>query len=123
MISSRPRWAWAAAAAMMLPGPITPAAVSGTESIVGADPHAMAIGDELWVYPTGGGDRLSAWTTRDLRHWRFRGVILRRDAIGWIDDDGAPRHYLWAPALIAANGRYYLFYSVGSLVPIPVTQA
>ena len=121
MISSSLWRAWAAGAAMMLPGPVTPAEFSGTESIVGADPHAVTIGDELWVYPTGGdgGDRLSAWTTRDLRHWRFRGVILRRDAIGWIDDDGAPRHHLWAPALIAANGRYYLFYSVGPQNPTP----
>lgn len=91
----------------------------------GADPHAIVIGGELWVFPTGGpggswaADRFGAFSTADLKTWRNRGELIRRDRIKWIGDDGAPRHFLWAPAVAAANGRYYLYYSVGPQNPTP----
>ncbi len=90
----------------------------------GADPHAVVIGDELWVFPTGnpaGGphDRFTAMSSADLVHWRARGTLLRRDRIGWIDDDGAPKHFLWAPAVATRDGTWYLYYSVGPQGPTP----
>ena len=91
----------------------------------GADPHAIMIGSELWVFPTGGpsgswsADRFGAWSSADLIHWKSRGVLIRRDAIKWIGDDGAPEHFLWAPAVAARNGKWYLYYSVGPQNPTP----
>ncbi|WP_288938400.1 family 43 glycosylhydrolase [uncultured Sphingomonas sp.] len=91
----------------------------------GADPHAMIIDGALWVFPTGGpggswsADRFGAFSSRDLRSWRSRGVLLRRDDIGWIGKDGAPDHFLWAPGVARHNGRWYLYYSVGPQNPTP----
>jgi beta-xylosidase len=91
----------------------------------GADPHAMFIGGELWVFPTGGpggswaADRFGAFSSRDLKTWRPRGEILRRDQIGWIADDGAPEHFLWAPGVATRGGKWYLYYSVGPQIPTP----
>ena len=91
----------------------------------GADPHAMVIGNELWVFPTGGpggswtADRFGAFSTRDLRHWRSRGVVLRRDDIAWIGNDGAPEHFLWAPGVVTRGGKWYLYFSVGPQNPTP----
>ncbi|WP_419809796.1 family 43 glycosylhydrolase [Sphingomonas sp.] len=91
----------------------------------GADPHAMFIDGELWVFPTGGpggswtADRFGAFSSRDLKTWRPRGTLIRRDDIAWIRDDGAPEHFLWAPGVATVGGKYYLYYSVGPQIPTP----
>ncbi|KQM18504.1 glycosyl hydrolase 43 family protein [Sphingomonas sp. Leaf24] len=101
------------------------AAPAGNPQFQGADPHAMFIGNELWVFPTGGpggswaADRFGAFSTRDLKNWRPRGELIRRDQIGWITDDGAPEHFLWAPGVATRNGKYYLYFSVGPQNPTP----
>jgi beta-xylosidase len=100
-------------------------AVAGNPEFQGADPHALLIGDELWVFPTGGpggswaADRFGAFSSRDLKTWRSRGVLLRRDSIRWIGDDGARDHFLWAPGVARRNGKWYLYYSVGPQNPTP----
>ncbi|MET0904587.1 MAG: hypothetical protein ABWY10_00825, partial [Tardiphaga sp.] len=84
------------------------AALAGNPQVQGADPHAMFIGDELWVFPTGGpggswsADRFGAFSSRDLKTWTPRGELIRREQIGWIKDDGAPQHFLWAPGVATA---------------------
>lgn len=101
-----------------------PAAARNPE-FQGADPHAMFINGELWVFPTGGpggswtADRFGAFSSRDFIVWKPRGVLLRRDEIAWIKDDGAPEHFLWAPGVATANGKWYLYYSVGPQIPTP----
>ncbi len=101
------------------------AAPAGNPQFQGADPHAMFIGNELWVFPTGGpggswaADRFGAFSTHDLKNWRPRGELIRRDQIGWITDDGAPEHFLWAPGVATRNGKYYLYFSVGPQNPTP----
>lgn len=100
-------------------------ASGGNPQFEGADPHAMMIGHELWVFPTGGpggswaADRFGAFSSRDLRHWTPRGQLIRRDDIGWIKDDGAPEHFLWAPGVATRGGKWYLYYSVGPQNPTP----
>lgn len=108
----------AAAAALLLAGCATDRA-PGNPLFAGADPHAIAIGDEYWIYPTGGEGRLTAWSSLDLIDWRERGTAIRMSDIDWIDDDGAPVHHLWAPSVVEANGRWYLYYSVGPQNPTP----
>lgn len=91
----------------------------------GADPHAVMIDGELWVFPTGGpggswaADRFGAFSSRDLKTWRPRGELIRRDQIRWIGDDGAKEHFLWAPGVATRNGKWYLYYSVGPQNPTP----
>lgn len=98
---------------------------AGNPLFQGADPHALYVGREMWIFPTGGpggswsADRFGAWSSTDLAHWKSRGELLRRDAIGWIDADGAPAHFLWAPGVATANGKWYLYYSVGPQNPTP----
>ena len=100
-------------------------AVARNPEFQGADPHAMFIHGELWVFPTGGpggswaADRFGAFSSRDLKTWRSRGVVIRRDDIRWIRDDGAPEHFLWAPGVATVRGKWYLYYSVGPQNPTP----
>lgn len=91
----------------------------------GADPHGAFINGELWVFPTGGpggswaADRFGAFSSRDLKTWRSRGEVLRRNNIRWIGDDGASEHFLWAPAVATRRGKWYFYYSVGPQNPTP----
>lgn len=100
-------------------------AIARNPQFEGADPHAMMIGKELWVFPTGGpggswtADRFGAFSSSDLRTWKPRGELIRRDQISWITDDGAPEHFLWAPGVATRDGKYYLYYSVGPQIPTP----
>lgn len=101
------------------------AAIADNPEFQGADPHAIFVGEEMWIFPTGGpggswsSDRFGAFSSRHLKTWRSRGVILRRDQITWIDDDGVPKHYLWAPAVVTRGAKWYLYYSVGPQNPTP----
>lgn len=99
----------------------SPQPSTGNPLFAAADPHAIVIGKELWIYPTGGkgGRSLSAWSSDDLTTWRKRGELISQDGIPWIKNDGAPRHHLWAPTVVTANGRWYLYYSVGPQNPTP----
>ena len=112
------------AATLLLAGAMTPA-LADNPQFQGADPHAMMIGDEMWVFPTGGpggswaADRFGAFSSRDLRTWRPRGELIRRDQIAWIGADGAPEHFLWAPGVATRDGKWYLYYSVGPQNPTP----
>ena len=85
----------------------------------GADPDADRFGGETWIYPTGDGDTLSGWSSTDLAQWTEHKHILDQSQVGWTGADGASRHYLWAPDMVAANDHYYLYYSVGPQNPTP----
>lgn len=99
---------------------VPPAAYAHTVRSVfaGADPDVMAAEGRYWIYPTGG-DGLFAWSSADMMSWRRGPALLWQRDIAWIEDDGAPVHHLWAPDMAAANGRYYLYYSVGPQNPTP----
>ncbi|KQT35217.1 glycosyl hydrolase 43 family protein [Sphingomonas sp. Leaf412] len=111
-----------AALALLL---VASAARADNPQFQGADPHALYIGDELWVFPTGGpggsweADRFGAFSSRDLKTWQPRGELIRRDQIPWIGDDGAKDHFLWAPGVATRDGKWYLYYSVGPQNPTP----
>lgn len=111
----------AAAAMILAAAGCTAAAREGASLFAGADPHAAVIDGAVWLYPTGGagGRELVAWSSRDLGRWRKYPPILSLDDVRWVKNDGAPRHFAWAPAIAAANGRFYLYYSVGPQNPTP----
>jgi beta-xylosidase len=102
----------AIAAALLLAAGTTLA--HGVKSVfAGADPSALFANGQMWIEPTGRGDTLESWSSIDRLNWRKRGTLLRLADIAWAADDHARRHFLWAPDLLAANGRYYLYYSIG----------
>ncbi|MDH7971940.1 family 43 glycosylhydrolase [Sphingomonas sp. AR_OL41] len=107
----------AAAAALLLPVAALPQEVKSV--IAGADPAAAYFDGQLWVDPTGRGDRLEAWSSPDRISFTRAGQLLALKDIGWVKDDKQPRHYLWAPDMVAAAGKYYLYYSVGPQNPTP----
>jgi beta-xylosidase len=119
---TRPRTILAAMLAVALPAV---AVQADNPQFQGADPHAMMIDGALWVFPTGGpggswtADRFGAFSSTDLKQWRSRGTLITRDQIGWIGDDGAKEHFLWAPAVATRDGKWYLYYSVGPQNPTP----
>jgi len=94
---------------------------------VGADPDMVTLCGRWWIYPTNAVDpkdgfaatRFYAWSSPDLRRWTKSASLIEMKDIGWIAADGASDHGLWAPSLTAANGRYYLYYSVGPQNPTP----
>src|SRR3546814_19836309 len=71
-----------------------------------------------WIEHTGG-KGIESVSSTDRCQWRNHGPLLRKSDITWIDDDGAPSHGLWAPDMLAANGRYYFSYSIGPQHPTP----
>lgn len=99
------------------------AAEDALRSFPGADPDIEAVGGRYWVYPTnaggGGASALYAWSSSDLTHWRKGEPLMRMSDVPWIGDDGAPRHSLWAPDMVAKGNRYFLYYSVGPQNPTP----
>ncbi|MEG3164429.1 family 43 glycosylhydrolase [Sphingomonas sp. PB2P19] len=85
----------------------------------GADPSALFADGQMWIEPTGDGNTLESWSSPDQVHWQKRGVLLRLADVSWAGADHARRHFLWAPDMRAANGKYYLYYSVGPQQPTP----
>ena len=85
----------------------------GNPLFPGADPHCELIGGSYWIYPTGGGSRLSAYSSKDLKTWQRHGPILDFRDIRWIKADGRRSAQAWAPCIAENKGRYFLYYSVG----------
>lgn len=112
-----------AAAAALAAMAATGLAQDAPVPFAGADPDLEFAEGRYWIYPTnsgeGGAERLYAWTSDDLAHWRRGNELLRLSDIAWIGDDGSDRHWLWAPDMATANGRHYLYYSVGPQNPTP----
>ncbi len=92
------------------------AIVSANPLMDGADPHAMVIGKDYWMFPTEANTRepiFAAYRSPDLREWKREGAILNLNDIPWIKENGAPSHKPWAPSMAEKNGRFYFYYSVG----------
>jgi beta-xylosidase len=90
-------------------------------AFAGADPEAIAADGQYFIYPTdtGRGERLYAWSSPDKVHWTKGAVLVDQKDVSWIDADRARTHFLWAPHMVPANGKYYFYYSVGPQNPTP----
>ncbi len=89
----------------------------GNPLFPGADPDVLITDKSYWVYPTGEGHKTDSFYVQqstDLKQWSSRGPIFNVKDIGWANSDGQPRHDLWAPGIIHANDKYYLYYSLGA---------
>lgn len=79
-----------------------------------ADPEAVVLGDEVWIYPTYSApyDRqlhFDAFSSRDLVEWRKHERVLEASSVAWA------RRAMWAPAMVEKGGRYFLFFAANDI--------
>lgn len=100
-----------------------------------ADPEAIIYGDEYWIFPTLSDlyseeglqleypekqtramhqvyniqTYLDAFSSKDLIHWEKHPKVLSIKNIKWLE------FALWAPSVISANGKYYLFFGANDI--------
>lgn len=79
--------------------------------LVGADPHAIVLGDTVWIYPTHGSGEghFFAFSSQDLVTWEKHGPLLQFSEIDWIPEG----KHAWAPGIVEKEGKFYLHFSVG----------
>lgn len=93
-----------------------PDAKSGNPIIQGwyADPEGIVFGERYWVYPTYSAPYdaqvfFDAFSSPDLVHWTKHARILDTNAVSWAS------RAMWAPSLIAKDGRYYFFFAANDI--------
>lgn len=100
---------------------LLPTALAAANPLMpGADPDLAVFGTTYWMYPTvshAGGAVFKAYSSDDLRKWQDRGVLLDLKNVPWVAAPGHPPHSAWAPSILGAKGRYYLYYAVGPQGP------
>ena len=79
-----------------------------------ADPEAIVYGNTCWIYPTYSDlyelqDHFDAFSSKDLVNWEKHPDILRKEDISWAEKA------MWAPSVIHANGKYYLFFGANDI--------
>lgn len=79
-----------------------------------ADPEAVVIGDRYFIYPTYSApfDKqvyMDAFSSPDLVQWTKHSRIIDTNAVRWA------KRALWAPAMVAKNGKYYLFFAANDV--------
>jgi beta-xylosidase len=79
-----------------------------------ADPEGVVFGDEYWIYPTTSAEykdqtHLDAFSSKDLIQWTKHPKVLSMENIGWF------KMALWAPSVVFANGKYYLFFGANDI--------
>ena len=131
---------WKGVAALALGG-VAAAGAAENPIVAGwyADPEIRRFGGEYWIYPTvslapadAPQPKLSArqramrarpnirpafltqtwmdaFSSRDGRHWVKHPRVLSVEGVSWA------AYALWAPSVIAANGRYYMFFGANDV--------
>ena len=79
-----------------------------------ADPEAAIFGKQYWIYPTWSDayDRqlfIDAFSSPDLVRWTRHPHVLDVHAVSWA------KRAMWAPAIVAKGGRYYLFFAANDI--------
>ena len=79
-----------------------------------ADPEAVIIDGKCWVFPTFSAPydeqlHFDAFSSDDMVHWTKHPNVLTSKKVKWA------RRAMWAPAIVAAQGRYYLFFSANDV--------
>lgn len=104
-----------------------------------ADPEAIIFGNQYWIYPTysddyGTPDRSTTFSKQQLEAQKntinkqyliqtFFNAFSSEDLVNWkkhphvldIKDVSWAAYSMWAPSIIAANNRYYLFFSANDI--------
>ena len=79
-----------------------------------ADPEGVVFGDEYWIYPTYSAPYdeqtfMDAFSSKDLVNWTKHSKVLSKENISWF------KRALWAPAVIHANDKYYIFFGANDI--------
>lgn len=79
-----------------------------------ADPEGAVLDGQYWVFPTYSADFddqtfMDAFSSPDLVTWTKHPRVLDKKDVSWA------RRAMWAPAVIHANGKYYLFFSANDV--------
>ena len=95
-----------------------PARTSGNPLFAGwyADPEAAIFGKQYWIYLTYSAPfsqqvYLDAFSSPDLVHWTKHPRILDTASVKWA------HRAMWAPAIVAKGGKYYLFFGANDYHP------
>lgn len=100
----------------MSAAPDWPTAPAGNPFVDGwyADPDVAVYDGRYWVYPTSSRPydqqtALDAFSSDDLVHWTKHPNILTTANVSWA------RRAVWAPAPVARNGKFYLFFGANDI--------
>ena len=79
-----------------------------------ADPEGAVLDGQYWVFPTYSADFddqtfMDAFSSPDLVTWTKHPRVLDKKDVLWA------RRAMWAPAVMHANGKYYLFFSANDV--------
>jgi hypothetical protein len=79
-----------------------------------ADPDVAVYDGTYWVFPTSSKPYeqqtyLDAFSSPDLVHWTRHADVLTTAAVSWA------KKALWAPAPVARNGKYYLYFGANDI--------
>jgi len=79
-----------------------------------ADPEGVIFGNKYWIYPTYSAPYnqqvfFDAFSSDDLVNWTKHSRILDTNRVSWA------RRAMWAPAVIAKDGRYFLFFGANDI--------
>ena len=79
-----------------------------------ADPEGAVHDGQYWVFPTYSADFddqtfMDAFSSPDLVTWTKHPRVLDKKDVSWA------RRAMWAPAVMHANGKYYLFFSANDV--------
>jgi beta-xylosidase len=79
-----------------------------------ADPEVAVFDRHYWIYPTYSAPYdqqvfLDAFSSADLVNWTKHPRIIDTTAITWA------RRAMWAPSVIAKDGKYFLFFSANDI--------
>lgn len=104
-----------------------------------ADPEGIIYGDTYWIFPTWSDDWGQPWKTAELTHVQkqlqkntinpqylkqtFLDAFSSKDMITWekhakvldIKDINWAAYSIWAPSVIRANDKYYLFFGANDI--------
>ena len=79
-----------------------------------ADPEGAVLDGQYWVFPTYSADFddqtfMDAFSSPGLVTWTKHPRVLDKKDVSWA------RRAMWAPAVMHANGKYYLFFSANDV--------
>lgn len=79
-----------------------------------ADPEGIVFGNKYWIYPTYSAPYnqqvfMDAFSSPDLVNWTKHPRIVDTSAIRWA------KRALWAPAIVAKDGKYFLFFGANDI--------
>lgn len=79
-----------------------------------ADPEGAIFGNQYWIYPTysepyDDQTHFDAFSSRDLITWTAHPNILDTTRVTWA------KRAMWAPSIIAKDGKYYFFFSANDI--------